>query len=125
MDRLMPAPYTIRIFVADGDPEGVRIIDRFNWTGKGYRPPPMPWGIKRSELSSTLRQWLPSIKRVDTRSYGFARGPKKLLLAGCRSSRSCTICRRRLRTCTPERSLRSRCSQAPTDLRYLWRREAA
>jgi hypothetical protein len=27
--------YTIRIFVADGDPEGVRIIDQMNWTGKG------------------------------------------------------------------------------------------
>jgi hypothetical protein len=41
----------------------------------------MPWGIKRGELSSTLRQWLPSIKRVETCSYGFARGPKKALLA--------------------------------------------
>jgi len=29
----MPDPYTIRIFVPDGDPEGVRIIDRMNWTG--------------------------------------------------------------------------------------------
>jgi O-methyltransferase involved in polyketide biosynthesis len=47
---------------------------------KGYRPPPMPWGIKRGDLSSTLRQWLPSIKRVETCSYGFARGPKKVLL---------------------------------------------
>jgi hypothetical protein len=27
--------YTIRIFVADGDPEGVRVIDRMNWTGTG------------------------------------------------------------------------------------------
>jgi len=26
-------PFTIRIFVPDGDPEGVRIIDRMNWTG--------------------------------------------------------------------------------------------
>jgi hypothetical protein len=28
-------PFTIRIFVPDGDPEGVRIIDRMNWTGVG------------------------------------------------------------------------------------------
>jgi hypothetical protein len=32
----MPAPFTIRIFVPDGDPEGVRIIGRrggfFRWT---------------------------------------------------------------------------------------------
>lgn len=46
-----------------------------------YRVPPMPWGIKRSELASTLQQWLPAIKRVETRSYGFARGPKKVLQA--------------------------------------------
>ena len=25
-------PFTIRIFVPDGDPEGIRIIDRMNWT---------------------------------------------------------------------------------------------
>jgi hypothetical protein len=28
-------PYTIRIFVPDGNPEGLRIIDRMNWTGLG------------------------------------------------------------------------------------------
>jgi hypothetical protein len=31
----MADPYTIRIFVPDGDPEGLRIIDRMNWTGLG------------------------------------------------------------------------------------------
>ena len=31
----MGDPYTIRIFVPDGDPEGLRIIDRMNWTGLG------------------------------------------------------------------------------------------
>ena len=31
----MPDPFTIRIFVPDGDPEGVRLIDRMNWTGLG------------------------------------------------------------------------------------------
>jgi hypothetical protein len=31
----MPDPFTIRIFVPDGDPEGVRPIDRMNWTGLG------------------------------------------------------------------------------------------
>lgn len=34
----MPAdPFTIRIFVPDGDPGGVRIIDRMNWTGLGMQ----------------------------------------------------------------------------------------
>ena len=32
----MANPFTIHIFVADGDPEGVRIIDRMNWTGRGF-----------------------------------------------------------------------------------------
>ena len=31
----MAEPFTIRIFVPDGDPEGVRLIDRMNWTGLG------------------------------------------------------------------------------------------
>jgi hypothetical protein len=35
--------YTIRIFVADGDPEGIRIIDQMNWTGKGIVFPRALW----------------------------------------------------------------------------------
>jgi hypothetical protein len=31
----MADSYTIKIFVVDGDPEGIRIIDRMNWTGQG------------------------------------------------------------------------------------------
>jgi hypothetical protein len=27
-------PFTLRIFVADGDPDGLRIVDRTNWNGK-------------------------------------------------------------------------------------------
>lgn len=36
-------PYTIRIFVKDGDAEGVRIIDQMNWTGKGIFFPRDQW----------------------------------------------------------------------------------
>lgn len=36
-------PFTIRIFVPDGDPEGVRIIDRMNWTGRGIVFPREKW----------------------------------------------------------------------------------
>lgn len=40
----MPAdPYTIRIFVKDGDPEGVRFIDQMNWTGQGIVFPREKW----------------------------------------------------------------------------------
>jgi hypothetical protein len=35
--------FTIRIFVPDGDPEGVRIIDRMNWTGKAIFFPREKW----------------------------------------------------------------------------------
>src|ERR1700692_2576967 len=39
----MGEPYTIRIFVPDGDPEGLRIIDRMNWTGLGIIFPRTDW----------------------------------------------------------------------------------
>lgn len=39
----MPDPFTIRIFVPDGDPEGVRLIDRMNWTGHGVVFPRAKW----------------------------------------------------------------------------------
>jgi hypothetical protein len=39
----MADPFTIRIFVPDGDPEGVRIIDRMNWTGLGLVFPRVKW----------------------------------------------------------------------------------
>jgi hypothetical protein len=39
----MPQPFTIRIFVPDGNPDGVRIIDRMNWTGLGITFPRNQW----------------------------------------------------------------------------------
>ncbi|MEX0627566.1 MAG: GIY-YIG nuclease family protein [Cucumibacter sp.] len=39
----MAEPFTIRIFVPDGNPEGVRIIDRLNWTGQGIAFPREAW----------------------------------------------------------------------------------
>ena len=41
--QLVPEPYTIRIFVPDGNPEGLRIIDRMNWTGLGITFPREDW----------------------------------------------------------------------------------
>ncbi|HEY8596501.1 MAG TPA: GIY-YIG nuclease family protein [Devosiaceae bacterium] len=43
----MADPFTIRIFVPDGDPEGVRIIDRMNWTGIGVAFPRSRWSEVR------------------------------------------------------------------------------
>lgn len=48
-------PFTLRIYVPDGDPEGVRIIDRMNWTGIGIVFPRGKWTDvrKRGELVKT------------------------------------------------------------------------
>jgi len=51
----MADPFTIRIFVPDGDPDGVRLIDRMNWTGLGLVFPRSKWLEVRSreELKRT------------------------------------------------------------------------
>jgi hypothetical protein len=36
-------PYTVRIFVKEGDPEGTRIIDQMNWTGQAVVFPREKW----------------------------------------------------------------------------------
>lgn len=48
-------PFTIRIFVPDGDPQGIRIIDRMNWTGLGIIFPREKWSTtkQRVEFSRT------------------------------------------------------------------------
>lgn len=50
----MGEPFTIRIFVPDGDPEGIKIIDRLNWTGVGLWFPRGMWqkARQRPELLS-------------------------------------------------------------------------
>lgn len=39
----MAEAYTMRIFVPDGDPEGVKIVDLLNWTGVGIAFPRAVW----------------------------------------------------------------------------------
>lgn len=48
----MADAFTLRIFVPGGDPEGLRIVDRMNWTGRGYVFPRDHWREtkKREEL---------------------------------------------------------------------------
>ncbi len=48
----MADPFTIRIFVPGGDPEGVRLIDRMNWTGLGliFRRSDWSEARKRGEM---------------------------------------------------------------------------
>jgi hypothetical protein len=41
-------PFTIRIFVPHGDPEGVKVVDRLNWTGTGVAFPRLAWPEVRS-----------------------------------------------------------------------------
>ncbi|MBI4339017.1 MAG: GIY-YIG nuclease family protein [Chloroflexi bacterium] len=51
----MADPFTIRIFVPDGDPEGLRLIDRMNWTGTGVTFPRTKWSEvrQRTEFQRT------------------------------------------------------------------------
>ena len=51
----MPDPFTISIYVPDGEPDGVRIIDRMNWTGVGVVFPREKWFDvrKRPEMGRT------------------------------------------------------------------------
>ena len=44
----MPDAFTLRMFVSDGDPEGVRFIDRMNWTGLGIVFPRSKWSEVKS-----------------------------------------------------------------------------
>lgn len=48
----MAEPYTIRMFVPDGDPEGFKIVDLLNWTGVGLAFPRNSWSqiSNRSEF---------------------------------------------------------------------------
>ena len=50
----MSEPFTLRVFIPSGDPEGTRIIDRMNWTGRAYYVPREDWPNvrSRSELSA-------------------------------------------------------------------------
>jgi hypothetical protein len=48
-------PFSIRIFLPDGTPEGIRVIERSNWTGIGVIIPRslLPDAKARAELSRT------------------------------------------------------------------------
>jgi hypothetical protein len=46
----MSNPFTIRVFVADGDPDGVRLVDRLNWTGVGVVFPRDRWHVARNRV---------------------------------------------------------------------------
>lgn len=40
--------YTIRVFVPDGDPQGIRVLDRMSWTGRGVFFPRKMWEKARA-----------------------------------------------------------------------------
>ncbi len=51
----MQTPFSLRIFVADGDPDGLRIVEKSNWIGKALVFPRalLPQVKARSELAQT------------------------------------------------------------------------
>jgi hypothetical protein len=48
-------PFSLRIFVADGDPDGLCIVDKSNWIGKALVSPRalLPQVKARPELAQT------------------------------------------------------------------------
>jgi hypothetical protein len=56
-DRSMDStpPFSIRIFVADGDPDGLRVVERSNWVGKAvvFPRPLVPTVKQRTEFQQT------------------------------------------------------------------------
>lgn len=48
-------PFTLKIFVADGDPDGLRIVERSNWIGRAlmFPRPLLPQVKTRAEFSQT------------------------------------------------------------------------
>ena len=51
----MSTPFSLRIFVADGDPDGLRVVERSNWIGKALIFPRalLPKVKQRDELGQT------------------------------------------------------------------------
>lgn len=52
---MTPPPFSLRIFVADGDPDGLRIVEKSNWIGKALVFPRalLPQVKARPELAQT------------------------------------------------------------------------
>ena len=54
---MTPSPFSLRIFVADGDPDGLRIVERSNWVGRALVFPRAAWAqpsvANRPELQQT------------------------------------------------------------------------
>ncbi len=55
MMEKMTLPFSLRIFVADGDPDGLRLVERSNWVGKALVFPRalLPQVKQRPELAQT------------------------------------------------------------------------
>lgn len=51
----MTTPFSVRIFVADGDPDGLRLVERSNWVGNAliFLRALLPQGKQRPELAQT------------------------------------------------------------------------
>lgn len=55
MNARTMTPFSLRIFVADGDPDGLRIVEKSNWIGKALVFPRalLPQVKVRPELAQT------------------------------------------------------------------------
>ena len=82
----LQSPFSLRIFVADGDPDGLRIVDKSNWIGKALVFP---------------RALLPRVKAWSEVAYRFG------CHQPCASSTSSPPCNPTLKASTPNSSRRA------------------
>ncbi|QBR84706.1 GIY-YIG nuclease family protein [Legionella israelensis] len=50
--------YTIRIYVPYGDPDGIRVVDTMNWTGRGILFPRDEWNNKKDDFNELKQNGL-------------------------------------------------------------------
>ena len=70
----MSTPFTLRIFVADGDPDGLRVVERSNWIGNALIfPRALPLPVSRNP---PLEKWCGTLspRCGDSLSCASARG---------------------------------------------------
>ena len=55
MSDINPSPFSLRIFVAAGDPDGLRIVEKSDWIGKAlvFLRALLPQVKARAELAQT------------------------------------------------------------------------
>lgn len=79
-------PFSLRIFVADGDPDGLRLVERSNWVGEALMFPCalLPQVKQRTELSRIGVYLLLGPREDDERGVSYLGGGDHLIFVKTR-----------------------------------------